>query len=97
MITLLTEESYSGWLVEHPNCVILGWMENCTFCEQFKPIFESVAQDKAFAMWSFASFKSPAQVANSNANLCEPASVRELGRRVSFCFVMVNTSRVIMA
>ncbi len=27
MITILTEESYNGWLAEHPSCVVLGWME----------------------------------------------------------------------
>ncbi len=77
MMTILTEESYSGWLVEHPNCVILGWMENCTFCEQFKPIFDSVAEDKAFAKWSFASI----QIARSGSEFKRQFMRTSLGER----------------
>jgi thioredoxin-like negative regulator of GroEL len=53
----LTEATFASWIAEHPNCVILGWMENCSFCEQFKPIFELLANDPAFSNWSFASIQ----------------------------------------
>ncbi len=55
MITALTEETFASWIVEHHDGVILGWMENCTYCEQFKPVFQSIADDQALSKYTFGS------------------------------------------
>ncbi|MDZ4848100.1 MAG: thioredoxin family protein [Pirellulaceae bacterium] len=55
MITILTDETFEKWIEANPNSVILGWMEHCSFCDQFKPIFQRVADDPAFSNGSFGS------------------------------------------
>lgn len=77
MITPLTEDTFASWLAEHPDCVFLGWMENCSFCEHFKPVFQSVADEADFASWSFASI----QIARSGSEFKRQFMRTNLGEK----------------
>jgi hypothetical protein len=59
MIATISDNTFASWLADNPNAVVLGWMENCTYCEQFKPIFQQVAEDPAFDALSFSTILIP--------------------------------------
>lgn len=44
MVTELTEDTVLEF-IRSGHVVIKGWMENCMYCEQYSPVFESVASE----------------------------------------------------
>jgi thiol-disulfide isomerase/thioredoxin len=59
MISTLSDANFAPWLAANPNAVVLGWMENCTYCDQFKPIFQLVAEEPAFSELAFSTIMIP--------------------------------------
>lgn len=54
MITELTEDTVKDF-IQHGSVVIRGYLENCSFCEKYEPIFASAAALPEFQQVRFGS------------------------------------------